>query len=200
MFKLFHHDAKDQLTWSGRQIVEETDDAQRFDVQSRFLSILLKARQMEEALQLTETLIAQTPDAGDTVKNWREVEHYTYACVYSVASWELPEHQEEYAARGMQLLRQAADMGFNSREGVEHMRQDADLDPLRERSDFQELMTSLEKNLNLTPQSPSLDGEETETFFRSDRVFVRIQRVIRYSALVVRIKRSFPMTAGEAMI
>jgi serine/threonine protein kinase len=67
---------------------------------------------------------------------------YNLACVYSLSSAvadQVPD-RERYAARALALLRQAAQKGYRD---VANMRKDTDLDPIRNRSDFQGMMTDL---------------------------------------------------------
>jgi hypothetical protein len=52
----------------------------------------------------------------------------------------------QYAARAVQLLRQAQAAGhFRTRAHLAGLKKDADLDPLRSRADFKELLARLEK-------------------------------------------------------
>ena len=70
-------------------------------------------------------------------------------CVAAVAAGKKPEQlstdeaalREKYAARAIELMRQAVQGGWTN---VEHMKKDTDLDPLRERPDFQKLLADLE--------------------------------------------------------
>jgi len=48
---------------------------------------------------------------------------------------------ELYSDAAMKLLRDAVSKGYR---GVAHMKKDTDLDPLRQREDFQKLVTELE--------------------------------------------------------
>jgi serine/threonine-protein kinase len=77
---------------------------------------------------------------------------YQLACVYSLAAAGVQkddrepqpkrdQQAEQYAARAVELLRQAVDRGFKD---VAHMKKDADLDPLRKRDAFKKLMAKLE--------------------------------------------------------
>ena len=53
---------------------------------------------------------------------------------------------EEYATRAVELLTKARTTGFfKDRAKVEHLKEDTDLDPLRFRSDFRQLLADLEK-------------------------------------------------------
>jgi serine/threonine-protein kinase len=68
---------------------------------------------------------------------------YNAACDYTlcVPPADKPEAKEKYAARAVDLLRQAVAKGF---QDVASMKEDADLDVLRPRDDFQKLLADLE--------------------------------------------------------
>jgi hypothetical protein len=71
---------------------------------------------------------------------------YQLACAYSRLSAggggaaPAPDEREAHAARGMAALRRAVSAGFVN---VGRMARDPDLEPLRSRPDFQDLMTGL---------------------------------------------------------
>jgi serine/threonine-protein kinase len=76
---------------------------------------------------------------------------YDAACVYAVAAAQAakaaPPHTsslraERYATRAVALLREAVQKGYKN---VAHMKKDADLDALRVRDDFQQLLGQLEQ-------------------------------------------------------
>jgi serine/threonine protein kinase/tetratricopeptide (TPR) repeat protein len=73
--------------------------------------------------------------------NWDADQWYDFACVYAVASGKTIGKKQEYADQAMTLLRKAVMAGFND---AAHMKQDADLDPLRTRTDFQKLTADLQ--------------------------------------------------------
>jgi tetratricopeptide (TPR) repeat protein len=71
---------------------------------------------------------------------------YNAACVYARAARGAPPqtgspHDEQYADRAVELLRQAVQQGWKD---VAHIKQDSDLDGLRQRPDFQQLLADLE--------------------------------------------------------
>lgn len=83
------------------------------------------------------------PGANATgLANWNADQWYDFACVYAVASGKLTDKQDEYAKRAVELLQQAVKAGW---EDASQMKQDANLDPLRDREDFQKLLAELEK-------------------------------------------------------
>jgi hypothetical protein len=59
---------------------------------------------------------------------------------------------DQYGARAVELLRKAQEAGHFKNPGrVEHLKTDKDLDPIRNRSDFQAFLADLEATTN--PQS-----------------------------------------------
>jgi tetratricopeptide (TPR) repeat protein len=98
-----------------------------------------RAGQVEAAAQEAEEL-ARTADA--TVL-------YNAACVFALASAPPraaplpPEARDLYARRAIALLRQAVAKGWND---IEHMKNDEDLKPLRDRAGFKELLADLERH------------------------------------------------------
>ena len=77
--------------------------------------------------------------------NWNADQWYDFACVYSVASGKIADKKAEYADRAMELLHKAIKVGYKN---ADHMKNDSDLDPLREREGFKKLMAELEKTDN----------------------------------------------------
>jgi hypothetical protein len=104
----------------------------------------LRAGQVAEAVaevaELTKTGVADS--LVSSIGRGRNA--YSFACFYSIASSKVPDKQREYADRAMELLHQAVQAGYNS---AVHMKQDSDLDSLREREDFQKLVAELEIGL-----------------------------------------------------
>jgi hypothetical protein len=70
---------------------------------------------------------------------------YNAACAFAlcVPLADKEEAREKLAARAVELLKQAVARGYKN---AAHMRQDPDLDRLRQRDDFQKLLAELEKN------------------------------------------------------
>jgi hypothetical protein len=68
---------------------------------------------------------------------------YDLACVFALSASAVgaePALRESYGARAMGLLLRAVQTGYRD---AAHLKQDADLDPIRNRSDFQGLITDL---------------------------------------------------------
>jgi tetratricopeptide (TPR) repeat protein len=74
--------------------------------------------------------------------NWNAGQWYDFACVYAVASAKIADKKQEYADRAMELLRRAVQAGYRD---AAHVKQDSDLDSLRGRDDFQQLLAELAK-------------------------------------------------------
>jgi serine/threonine-protein kinase len=81
---------------------------------------------------------------------------YNAACYYSLASAlarkdpalaaaEQEKLAGQYADRAVELLQQAVTKGYNTPANIDHLRKDADLNPLRGRPDFQKLLAQWEK-------------------------------------------------------
>jgi serine/threonine protein kinase/tetratricopeptide (TPR) repeat protein len=79
-------------------------------------------------------------------------QHYNAACAYATASADTslsPRRKEELARRAVVLLEAARTNGFfNDPARVAHARDDADLNPVRGRDDFKNLMATLEAGKN----------------------------------------------------
>ena len=95
---------------------------------------LLRAGQAVEAV----AEVAELTKAWE----WSANQWYDFACVYAVASGQVDAKKEEYADRAMELLRQAVARGYKSSA---HMKMVTELEPLRGREDFKELLIRLEQ-------------------------------------------------------
>jgi tetratricopeptide (TPR) repeat protein len=96
----------------------------------------LVAEALAEAEELTKEPRANTPEAP----KWPADEWYDIACVYAVASGKVAGKEREYADRAVALLRRAVQAGYRD---AAHMSNDTDLDTLRGREDFKELLAEL---------------------------------------------------------
>jgi tetratricopeptide (TPR) repeat protein len=92
----------------------------------------VRAGQIEVALAEVEELSQR----GE----WSARQWYGFACVHAIASGKLADRKDEHASRAVELLRQAVKAGFDD---AALMSKDADLDPLRDRKDFQKLLADL---------------------------------------------------------
>ena len=104
-----------------------------------------------------ERLRASVAEVADLSKspNWSFQQLYDFACVYSVASNKIADKKKEYADRAMDLLQQAVKAGWKN---AVHMKNDPDLDALREREDFRKLVAALEAKVTTPVSSPDVRG------------------------------------------
>jgi tetratricopeptide (TPR) repeat protein len=72
---------------------------------------------------------------------WDRGQWYDFACIYSIASAKFADKKAEYADAAVGFLRQSVNAGWKD---AAHMKQDTDLDPLRDRDDFKKLLADLE--------------------------------------------------------
>ncbi|HQR44234.1 MAG TPA: tetratricopeptide repeat protein, partial [Gemmatales bacterium] len=72
---------------------------------------------------------------------------YNFACAYSIASGKTAMRKDEYATRAIELLRKAVAVGYD-KDDILHSK-DKDLDPLRGRDDFSQLIAEVEKQSHL---------------------------------------------------
>jgi tetratricopeptide (TPR) repeat protein len=90
---------------------------------------------------------------------WSAEQWYDFACFYAVTSGKATDKKRAYADRAMELLRKAVQAGFGS--GAQ-MAKDADLDPLRDREDYRQLLKDLGAKAPApgpgSPQGPSTAG------------------------------------------
>jgi hypothetical protein len=89
------------------------------------------------AVAEANALAAAKEVTGDTL--------YDLACVCALASTAVKDNaqlQDQYAARAVELLRQAVAKGYKD---IDHLKKDDDLKPLRQREDFRKLMEELEE-------------------------------------------------------
>jgi serine/threonine protein kinase len=93
----------------------------------------LQAGQVAEAVADVEELTKAS--------KWSAGQWYDFACVYAVASGKIADKKQDYADRAMDLLQNAVKAGYKD---AAHMKKDTDLDPLRNRDDFQKLLAELE--------------------------------------------------------
>jgi serine/threonine protein kinase len=101
----------------------------------------VKAGQVEAAVAEIE-MLAKTP-------GWPAPAWYDFAGVYALASAKDKHKKEEYAARAVEFLRRAIEAGYKD---AGHINKDPNLDPLRGRPDFQQLLESLAKGKTPAPK------------------------------------------------
>jgi hypothetical protein len=102
---------------------------------------LMQTGHVAEAVAEAAELTAPVADASTALK-WTADEWYNFACIYAVASGQLADKKQEYADRAIELLHQAVQAGWKD---AAHMKKDTDLDPLRDRSNFQKLLREFDE-------------------------------------------------------
>jgi tetratricopeptide (TPR) repeat protein len=108
------------------------------DLNCRLQAAYFKAKvgRFDEAMQETEAMIQ--------IKGWTADQRYQWACIYALAAGGSPTKREEYAERAMTLLKDAINTGRDLLD-LNSLKTDKDLDYLRDRNDFQQLIYELEK-------------------------------------------------------
>jgi serine/threonine protein kinase/tetratricopeptide (TPR) repeat protein len=146
------------LRWLGRHLeaADAWDQAVQLFPQKqgsegyRLARACARARGGDHAAAVAEAgeVAAQPGLTGDAL--------YNLACVYSLASAaargdaklppaERDQRPEQYAARAVEFLARTRDAGyFKSADAIRHMKEDSDLDLLRQRADFRNLAAAIE--------------------------------------------------------
>jgi serine/threonine protein kinase/tetratricopeptide (TPR) repeat protein len=124
--------------WDRAVALSPTEGPQEFLKTKRALS-RVKAGQVAAAVAEVDELTRST--------SWPAAAWYDFACVHALASGKDKDKKDNYAVRAVELLQRAIKAGYRN---VEQLRKDADLDPLRGRDDFRELVESLAKTTNPT--------------------------------------------------
>ena len=134
----------------------------------KFGNLLRKEGKRLESVEWYERAVRTFDRAVRDVTNWPPEQWYNYACVYAIASSEIADKRQYLADRAMGLLKKAVIVGFEDTVfGKEYMKNDTDLDPLRNREDFKELIQDLEKKSPAKPEPKSRKGVE---FSKSHRL------------------------------
>src|SRR5262249_42278633 len=100
----------------------------------------LRATARARAGQVAEAVA----DVAELMKlsGWNAGQLYNFACVHALASARTPDKEKEHADLAMSLLQRAVKAGFDD---AARAAKDKDLDPLRKREDFANLLASLLK-------------------------------------------------------
>jgi tetratricopeptide (TPR) repeat protein len=121
-------------------------------------------RLYEQARDILEELVRQGPHIAE-FRSRLAVSLYNLACVHALSSEaaradtrlskaEQDDRSETYAASAIKLLRQCEHAGFfRTPAQIDLLQKDRDLDPLRSRADFKDLLRKVEEK---RPQNPSL--------------------------------------------
>jgi tetratricopeptide (TPR) repeat protein len=134
-YERLHKFAEAVKDWDRTVVLSPPGDRPKFRM-SRATSQIRAGMVVEAVAEVAELTKIPNRNADDS---------YNFACVYAIASAKIADKKQEHADRAMELLQQAVKAGFTD---AAHMAKDTDLDPLRDRDDFQELLDSL-----LKPQS-----------------------------------------------
>jgi tetratricopeptide (TPR) repeat protein len=115
-----------------------TDDLRRPVLAASAHALAVKGKQPAKAIAAAD-LLAKNAERPDDL--------YAAACGYalSVPLADSPESTEKYAARAVELLRQAVEQGYRD---LAHVKHGADLAALHERDDFRKLVANLEAATN----------------------------------------------------
>jgi WD40 repeat protein len=131
------------------QVIAEHDARYRKKIEREFELNSPNARYVR-AMSLaasgqTDMVAEAVADVADLMKlpNWKPGQWYNFACIYSIASGKLSDKKQAYSDRAMDLLKTAVKAGFRD---ASHMKQDTDLDLLRNREDFRKLIAEMEKS------------------------------------------------------
>jgi serine/threonine-protein kinase len=116
--------------------LEFDDGLHRHQIHLFHASILARLKEHTRATAVADAVAgAKDASAGNL---------YDAACVYALsaaATRDDAKQAEQYAARAVELLRQAFSKGFKH---VEHMKKDPDLDALQQQENFRKLLSELE--------------------------------------------------------
>ncbi len=101
-----------------------------------------RSRTDKTAEAIAEAMVVATADPKDSFPYYNFVV-YNLACTYAITSGKIADKQQEYADRAMELLKSAIAAGYNK---IDSIAKDLDLDPLRDRDDFKQLLLKLESS------------------------------------------------------
>jgi tetratricopeptide (TPR) repeat protein len=116
-------------------VVDKQPAGERWQLLAAVQRALVQRKDFAKAVQAAEKLagLADKPGAA-----------YAAACAFAlcVPLADKDEARDKLAARAIELLKQAVAKGYNN---AAHMKQDTDLDPLRQRDDFKKLLAELDR-------------------------------------------------------
>lgn len=99
-----------------------------------------------KALAIQEKLVAEFPAAPQYRTEFSQT-HFFIACLYAASSKEWDKKQDDIE-RAMEWLNMAVNEGYSN---AAQMAKDKDLDPLRDRADFKQLLAKLENPPEIAP-------------------------------------------------
>ncbi len=103
----------------------------------------MRSGRTAEAVAEVEDLVRQGMTNTPSSPRWSTDDWYHFVCLYSLASEKIDSAAVKYGDQAMYLLRYVIKSGYNTASAVQHMSRDTDLDPLRNREDFKNLMEPL---------------------------------------------------------
>jgi serine/threonine protein kinase len=143
-----HYNRSVALSRLGRQVeaIAALDSAAEFARGRELLDLRAARAAKQAAFGDTSKAVAEADELAK-LEPLNGGELYNLACTYSVAAGRAEEpRRTQYADRAMALLRKSVDRGYDD---LGHLRErDTDLQPLRGRADFAELVKSMTEKLN----------------------------------------------------
>ncbi len=100
-----------------------------------------EAERFELMVTEIESLVLLDSGTGGS-HDWTPVNWYDFACMFSKASENMPDRQQDLADRGMEMLKKAVQSGF---QDVDFMKRDNTLDAIRDREEFKQIVDELER-------------------------------------------------------
>jgi peroxiredoxin/tRNA A-37 threonylcarbamoyl transferase component Bud32/tetratricopeptide (TPR) repeat protein len=138
---------------------------------SDLAALLRQCGKHEELTKLSAALRADLPDDPDQTYN--AACFAAYAADTARGCKGLPEAErqrltEGYSEQAVKLLSMAIHEGYRDHS---HMAKDSDLDPLRARKDYQELIASLEQRYPAPPRTPSQELQALQFEYQNARAY-----------------------------
>ncbi len=136
-----------QAAWEANR--QHPDYRRRLaDNRALLAEVLLRQQEHTGAVRSAEEMAKLFPDRAED--QYRAAAFLARCVPLARQDAALPEPNrkelaQSYGDRAVQLLHQAVRQGYGTRKGVEHLKADKALDPIRERPDFKQLITDLEK-------------------------------------------------------
>jgi serine/threonine protein kinase len=141
-------EAKADADW--QKAIELSPEEEQHRIRTRRAVHLALDGQAPKAIAIVEEL-AKLPIKE--AKRW-----YEMGSVYSLASKLISDQEQKYSDRAMELLKEAATLEFSD---VEKMSKDTNLDPVREREDFKQLLEKLKEKKMSSKKKGSEEASAT---------------------------------------
>ncbi len=127
------------------QVIALSPENERPGLRLNRANCRLRAGLIPPAIVEVEELLSQGQMAGDAPDNWTAEQLYLLARIYAVASEAEAANRETYATRAIDLLRKSIERGLSMREFSDRIAAEIDLDAIRDRPEFTQLIESLPK-------------------------------------------------------